>query len=340
MSALRRRLLVVGTLRTLGTLRALAALAMLATFGCDTEPEAPHGSPVLLEVLWEIDGIPRVVWSTTPDAAVAQVPPAAFKIDFVFDRRLDGARIEDTVNNIPVPKANPPITVGWPDIATVMSDPPFAYDVFYSSLPSWGSGTTSVFVQVHTVGFPSATPVTFTLDPNGLTSVYGEPMVGPTEITVNTEALAVSLPLSTATVATSYRPAIVFSTRGPAEAALKPFVRAVARGQELPFDLTYDAADRKRVLVVPRCGDAWPMGVRVEITVAAGAPDGFGRPLGAAVTGSLTTAPIAPPPADGGCGFDPDAGAGPPDAAPTDAGAADAEGDAPDAGVPDAAQSN
>jgi hypothetical protein len=324
MSALRRCLLVVCTLAT------------VAALGCDDENPAPHGSPVLLEVLWEVDGVPRLIWSRNPDAAVETVPADAIKIDFVFDRRLDGPRIEDTVNGLPVPKANPPITVGWPDMATVMSIPPFAFDVFYSSLPVWGRGTTSVFVQAETAGFPSATPVTFTLDPNGLTSVYGEPMDGPTEITVTTEPLAVSLPFSSATVATTYRAPIQFSTLGPSEAALMPFVSVTAGSQILPFVLTYDASDRHRLLVLSLCGGAWPMGVRVDVTVRAGAPDGFGRPLAAPVTGSFMTAPIAPPPVDGGCGFD----AGDRDAMLADAAPADtapADGEAPDAGVPDAA---
>jgi hypothetical protein len=313
MSALRRYLLVAAT---------------VATLGCDKEPEAPHGSPVLLEVLWEVDGIGRLAWSRDPDAAVATVPANSIKIDFVFDRRLDGKRVEDTVNGLPVPKANPPITVAWPDMATVMSIPPFTYNVFYNSLPTWGPRTTSVFVQADAAGFPSATPITFTLDPNGLTSVYGEPMDGPTEITVTTEPLAVTLPFSTATVATNYRAPIYFSTRGPAEPALMPFVSVTSGGQVLPFVLTYDAADRHRALVLSGCAGVWPMGVRVDITVSAGAPDGFGRPLAAPVTGSFMTAPIAPLPPDGGCGFD---------AGNRDAASADAEADAPDAGVPDAA---
>src|SRR5262245_48862466 len=136
MPALRRCLLVAAT------------LFVPAASGCDEDNPAPRGAPVLLQVVWQVEGVPTLVWSGTPDAAVAAVvPPSASKIDFVFDRRLDGARIEDTVNDEPVPKTNPPIKISWPDMATVMSDPPFGYDVFYSSLPAWGPGTTSAFVQ-------------------------------------------------------------------------------------------------------------------------------------------------------------------------------------------------
>jgi hypothetical protein len=305
--------------------RCLLVAAALAVSACEPDVTAPHGSPALMQVLWEVQGIATVIWSRDPDAAVAPaVPAAGFKVDFVFDRRLDGARVEDTVNGLPVPKANPPIAVGWPDFATVMSDPPFGFDVYYNSLATWGPATTSVFVQLDRAGFPSGTPVTFTLDPNGLTSVYGEPMDGPTEITVMTEPLAVSLQLSTATVPTSYRASIAFSTRGPAVAALGPFVQVTAGGQALPFELVYDAADPRRVLVQSRCGGVWPAGARVDVTVGAGAPDGFGRPLGAPVTGSFMTAAIAP--ADGGCGLDAGTGDG-----------GSPAGGTPDAGVPDAA---
>ena len=41
-------------------------------------------------------------------------------------------------------------------------------------------------MKPHIAGFLGHDPVTFTLDPNGLTSVYGEPMDGPTTITVTT----------------------------------------------------------------------------------------------------------------------------------------------------------
>jgi len=124
----------------------LAAALLGAAAGCEKQVEAVHGSPVLLEVLWESFGeaVPRVVWARDPDAAVAaEAPAGGSKIDFVFDRRLDGARVEDTVDGNPVPKTNPPITVAWPDMATVMSDPPFVADVFYNSVAYYGPGTST-----------------------------------------------------------------------------------------------------------------------------------------------------------------------------------------------------
>ena len=35
-----------------------------------------------------------------------------------------------------------------------MSNPPFAVDVFYNSLPTYGTGTTTAFVQAHAAGLP------------------------------------------------------------------------------------------------------------------------------------------------------------------------------------------
>ena len=314
-------------------LRCLLVVALIAAIGCGKENEEPRGAPILKYVTWLVDGVPILVWSRDADVAVAAaVPAAGSKIDFVFDGKLDGARIEDTVGGRPVPKANPPITVGWPDMATVMSTPPFAVDAFYNSLPTYGPGTTIAFVQAHAAGFPSATAVTFLLDPNALTSVYGEPMVGPTEITVTTEPLAVTLPLSNATVSTSYRAPIAFSTRGPTTAALKAFVQVTTGGAALPFELMRDTADSKRLLAVPM-GCLWPPGARIDVSVAAGAPDAFGRPLAAAVTASFMTAPFAAE-VDASCAFD----AGATDATTTDAGTTDtdpADGGTADTDPPD-----
>jgi hypothetical protein len=323
-------------------LRCLLVVATIAALGCRKEPEVPRGSPILKYVSWQADDGARLVWSRDADAGVAALVPAAgTKIDFVFEGKLDGARIEDTVGGNPVPKANPPITVGWPDMDTVMSNPAFGVDVFYNSLPTHGQGTTTAFVQAHAAGFPSATAVTFLLDPNGLTSVYGEPMVGPTEITVTTEPLAVTLPLSSAIVSTSYRAPIDFSTRGPATAALKAFVRVTTGGTALPFELMRDTRDSKRLLAVPM-GCLWPPGARIDVSVVAGAPDAFGRPLAATVMASFMTAPFAAE-VDAGCGFD----AGATETGPSDSGTNDGDDDSgsndadPAAAVPaDAAQSN
>jgi hypothetical protein len=310
--------------------RCLLAATMIVAFGCSKTPEAPHGAPVLLEVLWELDGVPARVWSRDADAAATTtVPPRAGLVDFVFDRRLDGARVEDTVNGMEAPKANPPVTVGWPDMDTVMSDPPFAADVFYNSLSNFGAGTSYVFLRPRLAGFPAATTVTFTLDPNGLTSVYGEPMDGPTTITVNTGSFTVSLPNATAAEATSYRVPLAFSTRAPRADALVPFIHVLAGVIPLPFQLKNDNGDSTLLYIIPAtdCG-AWPASTEITIFADDGLPDAFGRPLAKPVAGRFTTSAI------GGCGG-PDAGASSGDGGASDVGAGDAtpaDGGAPDDG--------
>ena len=313
--------------------RRLLFAALLAGLGCSKGAEAPHGSPVLLEVLCEVEGFTQRVWSRDPDAGVpATVSAATSKVDFVFDRRLDGARIEDTIDGKPTPKANPPITVSWPDMAATNGDPPFAADVFYNSLSTFGAGTSYAFVRPQIVGFPSATAITFSLDANGLTSVYGEPMEGPATITVTTSPLTVTLPNSSATVPLSYQAAIAFSTRAPGGAAMMPFLDVSTRGVPLPFKLVADLGDARRVYIVPACADGWPTDARIVITAEVGLPDGFGRPLAAAVNGNFMTARIAATPVDGACG--------PLDAGAADIGTPDAPPDAAADLAPDDAQSN
>ena len=302
--------------------RCLLAAATIAALGCGKGPEAPHGAPVLLQVLWEVKGVPTRIWSREADAGVATtVPPQGTRVDFVFDRRLDGARIEDSIDDMPEPKANPPITTSWANMDTVMSTPPFAANVLYNSLPNWGPDTTYAFLTPLLAGFPADTAVTFNLDPNGLTSVYGEPMDGPTAITVNTGPFTVVLPNSSMPAPTSYRVPIVFSTRAPRDQTLKPFIHVLAGIVPLPFDLKNDNGDSTLVYIIPTAPgcEAWPASTELTIFADQGLPDAFGRPLVMPVAGRFTTSSI------GGCGGN-DAGTG-------DAGSSDAA----DGGVSDAA---
>jgi len=325
--------------------RLLLAMAIVAC-SCRKQADVPHGSPTLLEVLWEVDGVRTLVWSQEADAAVAALAPAGgSRVDFVFDRKLDGARVEDTVDGNPVPKANPPITVSWPGITdTVMSDPPFVGDVFYNSLPDFGLGTTYTFVRPRIPGFPSATAITFMLDPNGITSVYGEPLSGTSAVTVNTTPLSVALQTSTATVSTSYMAPIVFSTRAPAGQVLKPFIHVAVGSVAVPFDVVGDTTNASRVYVVPSCIDGWPSDAHIDITVDAGLPDGFRQPLATGVKGAFMTSRTAGPPVDGGCG---PIDAGAIDSGTNDAAANDSETDdavssdaASDDGAADAADAS
>jgi hypothetical protein len=288
-------------------LRCVLALAVtVGAAGCGGGASAYAGPPVLLEVLWQSGTTRTLVWSLDPDAAVAPVVPAAgTEIDFVFDRLLDGNRIESSDGGVPVPRPDPPIIVSWADAATAMSDPPFATTVLYNSVGIFGPRTAYVFVRPHVAGFPSATAVQFTLDPSGITGTSGEPMQGPTEITVMTQPFAiVSLPTGGQTVPTGFLAPVVFSTRvdaGARIAALTPFVRVTAAGAPIPFALVPDPGDRKLLYVAPgACDGKWPAGVAVAVTFEAGLPDAFGRPLGAAVTGGFTTSTTGAV-TDGGC---------------------------------------
>jgi len=273
----------------------LALAAGAAAGGCSGGAQARPGPPVLLEVLWQSAGARTLIWSLDADAFVAPVvPAAATEIDFVFDRRLDGNRIEDSDGGVPVPKANPPITVDWAGAATAMSDPPLAASVFYNSVGIFGADTSYVLMRPQVVGFPSGTTIRFGLDPAGLTSAGGEPFEGPTEITVATQPLSiVSLPTGGQTVPTGFLAPVTFSTRidvADGAAAQAPFVHVTAAGASLGFALLAAPGDRMLLYVAPAaCDGKWPAGVLVEVTFDAGFPDAFGRPLPAAITGSFTT---------------------------------------------------
>ncbi len=294
-------------------------LAVGLAAGCSS-PQEPHGSPVLLNVYWIVGGKPQLVWDMSGSTA-APALPAAQEIDFVFDRLLDGNRIEDTVTQngvqTTVPKSMPPLTVSWPDMATAMSVPPFSPRVIYNSLPLYGGATSYVGLQATPPGFPAADTVTFALDKTGLTSAYGDQMIGPAQIPVTTAPLAASFLLPSAgdastAVPPSYRLPVVFNNRTAGTAALAPFVHAEVNGTALPVVLTADATDPTVIYVSPACLPGWPTDVPIVAEVAAGAPDAFGAPLAAAaITTFMATGPQVAGP-DGGCPGA-DAGSGPTD---------------------------
>ena len=282
---------------------------MLVT-SCSNSPEAPHGSPVLMEVHWVSPGKRLRVYARDADASVAnRVPGNASEIDFVFDRRLDGSRIEDIVGNVTQPKPIPPISVTWPGMTDaalpVMSDPPFAHHVFYNSSAVFGGTTAYAFLRPNVPGFPSSTTITFTLDRSAFTSAYGEQMDGPDQITVEVDAMTV-VPRSagSADVVETYPPSFLFpvgfSSRPGSPAMLAPFARARVGDTPLPVALTADTVDRTVVFVsAAACLGGWPMGAIVDVSFAAGAPDAFGVPTTADLpAGSFR---VSGAPADGGC---------------------------------------
>jgi len=288
----------------------LLLLAAGLTAACSSSGE-PHGSPVLLSVQWISGGGKTQVWTPT-QTGIVQAPAAGQRVDFVFDRRLDGSRIEDIVTQngveTTVPKATPPVTTAWPDAATAMSMPPFSDQVRYNSEPSYGAATSYVLLQPAVVGFPSADTITFSLDKTKLTSAYGEQMIGPSEITVTTAPFSASFRLpagsdGSATVPPSFPLPAVFSNRVAGAASIEPFVHAQANGLPVPVVLAADASDRTVVYLLPAsCLGGWPVGVPIDVTITAGASDAFGVAMTADAHAptfmASGAAPIAP---DGGC---------------------------------------
>jgi hypothetical protein len=298
-----------------------AALVLLAVglgAACSS-PSEPHGSPVLLSAFWLSAGAKTQVWTVSdPSLPPVGVTAAGQEVDFVFDRLLDGNRIEDTVSvngmQTTVPKAMPPITVTWPDAATAMSTPPFDDQVLYNSEPFYGPYTSYVLLKPLAVGFPSADTLTFTLDPTGLTSAYGDQMIGPSQISVATAAFSASFRLpqgstgsdgavGVSAVPSSYMLPVVFSNRIAGPSAIEPFVQASTNGVTLPVALSPDASDRTVIYVSPAsCLGGWPSGAPIAVTIAAGAPDAFGVPMAADATTTFTASAAASATADGRCG--------------------------------------
>jgi hypothetical protein len=270
----------------------------------------PHGAPVLLSVQWITGGTRTPVWTPT-QAGLAQAPAAGQEVDFVFDRLLDGNRIEDVVTQnggeMTVPKATPPITTSWPDAATMMSTPPFSDQVRYNSEPYYGPATAYVLLQPTVVGFPSSDTVTFSLDKTNLTSAYGDQMTGPSQISVTTGPFSASFVLpagsdGSASVPPSYTLPIVFSNRVVSATSVEPFVHVEANGVPVPVLLAADTSDPTVIHLSPAsCLGGWPIGVPIDVTIAAGAADAFGVAMTTDAHTTFMASGLAPVAADGGC---------------------------------------
>jgi hypothetical protein len=287
----------------------LTPTVLLLAMGCHSAaPAPPHGSPVLLRVAWERAEGTTLAWSHDVDPTmVATVPGDATRLHFVFDRTLDGARIEDRVDGSPASKQPPPITATWPDSETVMSTPPFGADVFYNSTPPvtapFGTGTTDVFFRPHLVGFPSATTVSFVLDKTALASVYDEPADAPDEIQVAIAPLGVVPPASAGTdalptVPPSYMVPVTFTNRPASPSALLPFAHARSGDVELPIALGMASGAPTKIYVSAACSGGWPAG-QIDVSFDPGLPDAFGVPTSAPLAGGSFT--IVGGSADAGC---------------------------------------
>jgi hypothetical protein len=308
-------------------------LAVAACFGsaCGNGTPAPrHGPPILTQVYWVAGGTPQLVWSLSSDQQLQPaVPPLGTEIDFVFDRRMDGDRIEETVtiDGVPMtrPKAMGPVTATWPDMEATV--PPFALSVFYSSTGRFGNDTSYVFARPAVPGFPANEKITFELDRASLTSPYGEPALEPAKpIVVTTSNFTATIAVPSGTAATDFQLPVLFSNRLSMASVVTPFIRVTLGGALVPTRVLADANDRSRIYVVPAdCLRAWPARSTFVVTIDKGLPDAFGRALATDATATFTTGAPSSSTPDASCSV--------PDGGSDAGGEAEAGSDASDAGV-------
>jgi hypothetical protein len=259
-------------------------------------------------VYWNADNARFTAWtpSADPAAQAMRLPAYVTEVDFVFDRRLDGNRIEDSVSDggvsVPVSKAIPPITV--------QSPPGLVLQVLYNSLPLLGGDSSSyVLAQPQPSGVPSGSTIVFALDHSNLTSVYGEPMLTPDTVAIPTEDFTVQPVLpggardgGPPTVGATYQLPLQFSNRPADAATVAPFMHARAGGVDLPVALASDPSMPTFLYLGPAaCAVAWPAGATVDVTIDAGLPDAFGVPLAAGAAATFVVGAGGTPASDGGC---------------------------------------
>jgi hypothetical protein len=315
-------------------LLALAGVGFALGAACGG-PTEPHGSPVLTKVYWSANGEQQVVWSpaNAPDPTLASsVSPFGNEIDFVFDRQLDGSRLEDIVTmngtTVAVPKTPAAIEVRWPDMAARMSDPPFKLSVDYNSLPTYGGQSVYVFARPDVPGFPSGETLTFDLILANLTSAYGDVATAPASIAVKTTTFSVSIQAPTGTAATTFELPLAFSNRLPPvpAAGTSPAVHVTTAGAAVPYKLLADASLGSRWFVAPAdCLGAWPASSTFTVTIDAALTDAFGGPLAQSATATFATGAPSGVTRDASCALgDGGAGDGASDGATAEVGAPDA----------------
>ena len=70
----------------------------------------------------------------------------------------------------------------------------------------------------------------------------------------------------------------------------------------MPVVLTADASDPTLIYLSPAsCLGGWPVGVAIDVTIAAGAPDAFGVAMAADAHTTFMASGVAPAGPDGGC---------------------------------------
>ncbi len=99
-----------------------------------------------------------------------------------------------------------------------------------------------------------------------------------------------------------FRLPALFSNRVASAASVEPFVHVEANGRPVPVVLAADASDPTVVYLLPAsCLGGWPVGVPIDVTIAAGVPDAFGIAMTADVHTTFMAAGVAPAAPDGGC---------------------------------------
>ncbi len=313
------------------------AVAVCFASACGNGTPAPrHGSPILTQVYWVAGGTPLLVWSLSNDQQLQPaVPPLGTEIDFVFDRRMDGDRIEETVtiNGVTTtrPKAMGPVTATWPGMEAMV--PPFALSVFYSSTGRFGNDTSFVFARPSVPGFPANEKITFELDLSSLTSAYGEPALEPPKpIVATTSNFTATIGVPAGAATTDFQLPVLFSNRLPPASTVAPFIHVTAGGALVPTRVLGDANDRSRIYVAPAdCLRAWPARTTFVVTIDEALPDAFGRALATGATATFTTGAPSSSTPDASCSVA-DGGSDASDAADAGSDAADAGSDAVDAG--------
>jgi len=173
---------------------------------CSSTPQEPHGSPVLVEVYWAAAGELQLVWANEPRSDMTnRVSPVVTEIDFVFDRRLDGSRLEDlvTMNGVTtaVPKNVEDPSMSAIHVGSTGKDP-VGLVVDYNSVPRFGGDTAYVFARPQLPGVPAISgPLTFTFDTRYLTSGYAEPATVPADgVPVFVSPFSAAIAVGTSTV--------------------------------------------------------------------------------------------------------------------------------------------
>jgi len=302
----------------------LGALGAVAAAGCSDS--APHGPPVLQYVYWQTrDGAPLLVWASvaTDSAVTTVVPPAATQFDLVFDRVIDGSKIEKTVTvngvETQVPMDMPPVTVTW----SGMADPTgqmYKLAVWYNSLhlPIAGVGASTSYVYGReTPSYPSNTSLSINIDAKGITSKYNEPMAQVDPIAVTTEPFGVVInPTSNAAgtasddagpPAPTYVPTnfwvplqfnnIPVSADATAVSAnLSQYLQVKQNGVLLTpgqYKLQPSVSDPTLVLLQPGSIQVWDSGGRLDVTLSGGLPDLYGAVLGQEISASFLPCQLA-----------------------------------------------